>query len=90
MAIKPAIPSPPAIVLPDGDVVLPLIQDLERLQGFPIDWTEPAVQSQDGRLRWTLVGNAVSVPVSQWLGRRLSSVSGEYDSCGDTPPSSPW
>lgn len=61
------IPSPPAILMPDGRIIKPDIRDAERLQGFPENWTAVAAE----RLRWSLVGNAVSVPVAAWLGRRL-------------------
>jgi DNA (cytosine-5)-methyltransferase 1 len=66
------IPSPPAIVLPTGDVVTPDIRDAERLQGFTADWTEPAEAVAKHSVRWGLVGNAVTVPVAAWLGRRLN------------------
>jgi DNA (cytosine-5)-methyltransferase 1 len=68
------IPSPPAIRLPNsGGIVVPDIRDAERLQGFSADWTLPAVEMgwRKGS-RWKLVGNAVSVPVSEWLGSRLA------------------
>jgi DNA (cytosine-5)-methyltransferase 1 len=68
------IPSPPAIRLPrEGRIVTPDIRDAERLQGFPPDWTLPAVQDPRERkgARWRLVGNAVSVPVARWIGERL-------------------
>jgi DNA (cytosine-5)-methyltransferase 1 len=66
------IPSPPAIWVPGKGLFLPDIRDAERLQGFGIDWTLPATdgQTQTG-LRWKLVGNAVSVPVAEWLGNRI-------------------
>ncbi len=66
------IPSAPAILLPDGRVVLPDIRDAERLQGFPSDWTKPAEKVTRPGGRWKLVGNAVSVPVARWIGRRLA------------------
>jgi DNA (cytosine-5)-methyltransferase 1 len=66
------IPSPPAILLPSGKIIKPDIRDAERLQGFPEDWTKPAEQVGRSSLRWSLVGNAVTVPVAAWLGRRLS------------------
>ena len=66
------IPSPPAILLPSGRVIKPDIRDAERLQGFPEGWTEPAEKVVRGSLRWSLVGNSVTVPVAAWLGRRLS------------------
>lgn len=62
------IPSPPAILMPNGDIIKPDIRDAERLQGFPENWTEAAPE----RLRWSLVGNAVTVPVAAWLGSRIS------------------
>jgi DNA (cytosine-5)-methyltransferase 1 len=72
------IPSPPAILMPSGEIIKPDIRDAERLQGFPADWTASAPD----RLRWSLVGNAVTVPVAQWLGRRISE-GGQYDSKRD-------
>ncbi|MDP9224642.1 MAG: DNA (cytosine-5-)-methyltransferase [Actinomycetota bacterium] len=86
------IPSPPGIWMPDGEIVVPEIRDAERLQGFPSDWTKPA-QLGNGRKgpRWKLVGNAVSVPVAEWVGRRLASP-GAYDVSRDevVEPNQPW
>ncbi len=65
------IPSPPAIWLPDGDVVTPDIRDAERLQGFPAGWTRAAESVARKGARWKLVGNAVSVPAAAWIGRRM-------------------
>lgn len=65
------IPSPPAIYLPDGQIATPDIRDAERLQGFPIDWTKPAQKVAKKGMRWKLVGNAVSVPAAEWVGKRL-------------------
>jgi DNA (cytosine-5)-methyltransferase 1 len=69
------IPSPPAVIWPDGRVVKPDIRDGERLQGFPEGWTEPA-----GKLgsRWKAVGNAVCVPIAEWLGQCLRAP-GKFD-----------
>jgi DNA (cytosine-5)-methyltransferase 1 len=86
------IPSPPAIRMPDGRFVLPEIRDAERLQGFPADWTVAAeTHGRRGAVRWKLVGNAVSVPVAAWLGRRLATDE-SYDDAQDAvlPTSSPW
>src|SRR5262249_17484289 len=71
------IPSPPAILMPDGRVVLPDIRDRERLQGFPADCTKPAEAAARPSVRWSLVGSAVTVNVVQWLARRLL-VSADY------------
>jgi DNA (cytosine-5)-methyltransferase 1 len=65
------IPSSPAISLEDGRVVTPHICDAERLQGFPPHWTAAAVNGTRDKYRWRLVGNAVNVRVSTWIGRRL-------------------
>jgi DNA (cytosine-5)-methyltransferase 1 len=65
------IPSPPAILLPSSEIVTPDIRDAERLQGFRPDWTKPAEQVGRASLRWSLVGNAVTAPVSEWIGQRL-------------------
>jgi DNA (cytosine-5)-methyltransferase 1 len=65
------IASPPAVLLPDGSIVTPDIRDAERLQGFKADWTMPAEKVARPSSRWSLVGNAVTVPVAAWLGSRL-------------------
>ena len=70
------IPSPPAIWKPKtGEIVTPGISDAERLQGFDADWTLPALEAPGVRRghRWKLVGNAVSVPVAEWVGMRLAA-----------------
>jgi DNA (cytosine-5)-methyltransferase 1 len=66
------IPSPPAVLMPDGRIIKPSIRDAERLQGFDADWTEPAESVGRVSARWSLVGSAVSVPVAEWIGRRLA------------------
>ncbi|MCJ2184328.1 DNA (cytosine-5-)-methyltransferase [Novosphingobium sp. 1949] len=78
------IASPPAILMPNGNVVTPDIRDAERLQGFPTDWTRPAESVGRASLRWSLVGNAVSVPVAGWLGSRLTRP-GNYQAARDVP-----
>lgn len=72
------IPSQPAILLPDGRIIKPDIRDAERMQGFPENWTAPAEKVARPGMRWGLVGNAVSVPVAHWIGRRLLEP-GKYD-----------
>ncbi|MCB9631070.1 MAG: DNA cytosine methyltransferase [Sandaracinus sp.] len=93
------IPSPPAIVLPGGKLITPHIRDAERLQGFPRGWTEPAaeVDGRGGRSRWQLVGNAVSVPIAEWIGRRLCLKTAPLDlptdvalATGEKWPSAAW
>lgn len=84
------IPSPPGIWLrgarPGEALVTPDIRDAERLQGFDADWTAPAVDDPARRNgpRWRLVGNAVSVHVARWVGRRLRQHAPTWD--GDARP----
>ena len=72
------IPSPPAIWHPTAPIghriVTPSISEAEQLQGFPAGWTQQsdAVSSRKGT-RWKLVGNAVTVGVSEWVAGRLAS-----------------
>jgi DNA (cytosine-5)-methyltransferase 1 len=63
------IPSPPAVLFPDGGVKIPTIETAEQLQGFPPGWTEQAPP----RLRWRLVGNAVSPPAVSWISARMNA-----------------
>ena len=70
------IPSQPAIWNPSAElgmrVVLPSVEEAEQLQGFPAGWTEPADELAGRKgARWKLVGNAVTVGVSAWVGGRL-------------------
>lgn len=76
------IPSPPAIILPDGYIGTPDIRDVERMQGFDRDWTKPAERVSKRSVRWKLVGNAVTVDAAAWIGKRLRR-HGEYDATGD-------
>ncbi|MDN3296867.1 DNA cytosine methyltransferase [Streptomyces ficellus] len=79
------IPSSPAMWIRDAEpgraIVTPRIEDAEVLQGFPRGWTEPALKRAKPGVRWKLVGNAVTVGVSRWVGRRLLTP-GEYDETG--------
>lgn len=61
------IPSPPAVLFPDGRVCTPSIETAEQLQGFPSGWTEAATE----RSRWTLIGNAVCPPVVKWIASKF-------------------
>jgi DNA (cytosine-5)-methyltransferase 1 len=87
------IPSPPAVWIPAKDFVgTPTIEDAERLQGFEPRWTEAAVDVQGARAgrRWTLVGNAVCVPMAEWLGNRLADP-GTFDERLQVPKARrPW
>lgn len=43
-------------------------RECERLQGFPDDWTKGFSDSA----RYRMLGNAVAVPVAEWIARRLA------------------
>jgi DNA (cytosine-5)-methyltransferase 1 len=68
--------------MPDGSLIKPGLRDVERLQGFEADWTKPAETVAKATARWGLVGSAVSVPVAEWIGRRLNEA-GVYNSSRD-------
>ena len=64
---------------PDGRVRRFTPNEVERVQGFPDDWTRPSSfeEHQEDRvdsLRYHAIGNAVTPPVAEWVGRRLRSV----------------
>lgn len=72
------IPSPPGIWLPGARrgrrFLKPGIADAEQLQGFPRDWTDVFGEGQRRNgPRWKLVGNAVTVGVSQWVAERIAA-----------------
>lgn len=71
---KLGIASPPGVWIPDAAlgqaICRPSIRAGERLQGFRAGWTEGSGQLGE---RWKMVGNAVTVPVAEWVGRRLVS-----------------
>jgi DNA (cytosine-5)-methyltransferase 1 len=65
------IPSAPAVLFPDGEVLMPSVDTCEQLQGFPSGWTTTNNQhTRNKNPRWRMVGNAVSVPVAQWVAER--------------------
>lgn len=64
---------------PEGRVRRFTPNEVERVQGFPDDWTLPhgRVERQTDRidsLRYHAVGNAVTPPVAEWVGQRVMSV----------------
>jgi DNA (cytosine-5)-methyltransferase 1 len=72
------IPSPPAVwvrdAVPGRALVKPSIEDAEAMQGFERGWTDvPELAGTPRALgnRWKMVGNAVTVGASTWLGRHL-------------------
>jgi site-specific DNA-cytosine methylase len=60
----------PMIQKQDGSVVRRLTPvECERLQGFPDDWTSGQADSN----RYKQMGNAVAVPVAEWIISRMVS-----------------
>ena len=64
---------------PDGRVRRFTPNEVERVQGFPNDWTLPHdIDSRQAEridsLRYHAVGNAVTPQVAEWVGRRLMRV----------------
>jgi DNA (cytosine-5)-methyltransferase 1 len=80
-----SIPSPPAVWMPQTrEIITPDIRDAERLQGLPMNWTR-TITSRDARanrVRWRLVGNAVTVPIAEWIARRVQRP-GQYEAHRD-------
>lgn len=65
---------------PEGAVRRLTPLETERLQGFPDGWTMPTkeMSSQDSldSARYHACGNAVSVPVAEWIGQRIIETMG--------------
>lgn len=63
------------VCYPDGRVRRLTPLECERIQGFPDDWTLPREGTDDvdrlDSLRYHAVGNAVTVNVAEWIGRRI-------------------
>lgn len=69
------LPSSPAIWdIHNNFLGTPTIEDAERLQGFPENWTGVLIDNgfKDNK-RWKLLGNAVNTTVSNWIGSRLEN-----------------
>lgn len=70
------IPSPPAVWIPSAPpgskFVTPGLRDTVELQGFPREWLDSAIEAGNTRACWKLAGNAVSVPVAEWLGKMIA------------------
>ena len=73
------IPSPPAVLFPDGEVLAPSLRVCERLQGFPTGWTDVAGAHAGRNPGWRMVGNAVSVPVARWVAERIKEPGAALD-----------
>jgi len=56
-----------SVVVPPSTVRRLTPTECERLQGFPDDWTD----GQSDSVRYRQIGNAVAVPVVEWIMERL-------------------
>ena len=76
---------------PEGRVRRLTPLEAERLQGFPDNWTLPSQSNGDldkiDSARYHACGNAVSVPVAEWIGVRLSRTIAKsiYDDASERP-----
>jgi DNA (cytosine-5)-methyltransferase 1 len=63
---------------PDGRVRRLIPLECERIQGFPDNWTIPKMKIDDvdrlDSLRYHAIGNAVTVNVAEWIGKRIIAV----------------
>jgi len=82
---------------PEGRVRRLTPLETERLQGFPEGWTIPTHEMADENTldsaRYHACGNAVSVPVAEWIGHRLMATVGarllaDQDASRKTTPKS--
>lgn len=52
-------------------------KECERLQGFPDDWTKYGIDENGNKItisdsqRYKMLGNAVTVSVARWIGKRI-------------------
>lgn len=88
------IPSAPAVWRrDDGRMLTPGITDAEALQGFAPGWTR-AERHTSAResvgARWRMVGNAVSVPVAEWLCRRVVAADVFESAAASAPVGDRW
>ena len=51
----------------------------ERLQGWPDDWTRYTADDREisDSQRYRMIGNGVSAPVAEWLGRQIVAIDGQ-------------
>ena len=65
------------VTYPTGKVRRYLPVECERVQGFPEGWTNPTTVKGDAdkvdQLRYNALGNAVTVPVAEWLAARINT-----------------
>jgi len=89
------IPSPPAVWNPAATrgrrLVVPNITEAEQMQGFDPQWTQASEEvSRSKGTRWKLVGNAVTVGVSEWLARRLCQPGAMNAGSRELQVGAPW
>ena len=74
---------------PDGRVRRLTPNEVETIQGFPLNWTLPNDENLDSEridsARYHAVGNAVSPPVATWVAKRLWAVLGNVGQSGHYP-----
>lgn len=80
------------VTYPEGRVRRLTPRECEAIQGFPTDWTLPSKPEQDvdklDTLRYTALGNAVSVPTVEWIAKRIHPVLDRMKNSGELQPRS--
>jgi DNA (cytosine-5)-methyltransferase 1 len=85
------IPSAPAVLFSDGEVLMPSLVACERLQGFEAGWTNVEGNGRKKRAEWRMIGNAVSVPVARWVAERIRAPGTVLNlECRTFPPTGRW
>ena len=70
------LPSSPAIWnVKENFFGTPTLEDAERLQGFPVNWTSD-IENEGFKqnLRWKLIGYAVNTSVSIWISKQMVNI----------------
>ncbi len=77
---------------PNGRVRRLTPLECERIQGFPDGWTIPQMKIDDvdrlDSLRYHAIGNAVTVGVAEWIGRRIAATT-QIEATDEKPRSLP-
>jgi DNA (cytosine-5)-methyltransferase 1 len=73
MKVGSGVGAPAGIAITQADAAVRRLTpvECERLQGFPDNWTRLNDKTPDSR-RYAALGDAVTVPVAHWIGRRLA------------------
>ena len=80
----PMVVYSPSVAIPPATVRRLTPTECERLQGFPDGWTTQRIDEKKGLIaqadsaRYKQMGNAVAVPVVEWIMAQLVKVDCDY------------